>query len=138
MKYVVAAIVVALAAVAIPNLHNAMLRSEQKRTMGDMRTIATAWEARAEESKTYIVGRPGNVSYEALRRVLEPTYVKHLPRTDGWGNPFRFSSTDQEYSVRSMGSDHRLDAKVTPGPTTDFARDIIYENGSWVVYPEGI
>jgi|ERR1041385_1256434 len=139
MKYVVASILIALAAfVAIPSLHTAMLRSEQKRTMADMRTIATAWEARAEQRNTYLVGRPGKVSSEELRRALEPKYVKRMPRTDGWGNPFQLSSTDAEYTIRSIGSDHRADAKIIPGPNTDFARDIVYSNGSFVSYPEGI
>ncbi|HMC21457.1 MAG TPA: prepilin-type N-terminal cleavage/methylation domain-containing protein, partial [Thermoanaerobaculia bacterium] len=43
---IVVAIIGILAAIAIPNLLTAMQRSKQKRTMADMRTIATAWEAR--------------------------------------------------------------------------------------------
>ena len=105
--------------------------------MADMRTIATAWEARATDRNTYLVGRPGNVSYEDLRRVLEPKYVRDLPRTDGWGNPFQFIGKDQEYSIRALGSDHRMDAKLVPGAINDFARDIIYTNGTFVTYPEG-
>ena len=44
--FVVVAIIGILAAIAIPNLLTAMQRSEQKRTMADIRTIATAIEAR--------------------------------------------------------------------------------------------
>lgn len=137
MKYVIAAVLLLFAIIAIPNLLLAMQRSDQKRTMADMRTIATAWEARATDRNTYLVGRPGNVSYEDLRRVLEPKYVRDLPRTDGWGNPFQFIGKDQEYSIRALGSDHRMDAKPVPGAITDFARDIIYTNGTFVTYPEG-
>ena len=46
---IVVAIIGILAAIAIPNLLTAMQRSKQKRTMADMRTIATAWEARATD-----------------------------------------------------------------------------------------
>ncbi|MDQ6799248.1 MAG: prepilin-type N-terminal cleavage/methylation domain-containing protein, partial [Acidobacteriota bacterium] len=38
---IVVAIIGILAAIAIPNLLTAMQRSKQKRTMADMRTIAT-------------------------------------------------------------------------------------------------
>jgi len=138
MKYAVAAVLLALAAIAVPNLHTARQRSHQKRSMADIRTIATAWEARAADRNTYLVGHPGVVSYGDLRRALEPKYVKHLPRNDGWGNAFQFVGTDQEYSIRALGSDHRVDAKFVPGATTDFARDILYGNGTFISYPEGL
>src|ERR1700757_3137885 len=50
---IVVAIIGILAAIAIPNLLTAMARSKQKRTMADMRTIATAWEARATDVNRY-------------------------------------------------------------------------------------
>src|SRR5881394_1459541 len=50
---IVVAIIGILAAIAIPNLLTAMQRSKQKRTMADMRTIATAWEARATDVNRY-------------------------------------------------------------------------------------
>ena len=46
---IVVAIIGILAAIAIPNLLTAMQRAKQKRTMADIRTIATAWEARATD-----------------------------------------------------------------------------------------
>jgi type II secretory pathway pseudopilin PulG len=138
MKYVVAVVVLAFAAIALPNVITARNRSAQKRTMADMRTIATAWEARATDRNTYLVGPPGGVSYDELRRVLEPKYIKHLPRDDGWGNPFILFSSDQEYSVRSIGGDHRMDPRTGPGATTDFDCDILYSNGTFVFYPEGV
>ena len=115
-----------------------MQRSDQKRTMADMRTIATAWEARATDRNTYLVARPGIVSYDDLHLALEPKYVKQLPRDDGWGNPFVFASNDQEYSIRAIGADHRIDGHLVPGATTDFDCDILYANGSFTAYPEGI
>src|SRR5881394_65381 len=50
---IVVAIIGILAAIAIPNLLTAMQRSKQKRTMADMRTMATAWEARATDVNRY-------------------------------------------------------------------------------------
>jgi len=133
-----AAVPLLLAAVVYPNVRHSMHRSAQKRTMADMRTVATAWEARATDRNSYLVGAAGKVPYEKLQRALEPTYVKHLPRSDGWGNPLEFTASEQQYSIHAAGSDHRADAVITPGPNTDFARDILYTNGTFVAYPEGI
>ena len=138
MKSVVAAIALAIAAVALPNLHEAMQRSKEKRTMADMRLIATAWEARAEHDKTYSIGRSSRVTFAELRRALEPKYVSHLPRADGWGNPFELTAAGNEYSIRSWGSDHRRDERLVEGAHTDFARDVVYSNGVFVAHPEGL
>src|SRR5437764_86766 len=138
MKYLIAAVLLAIASVVIPDLRTAMQRSDQKRTMADMRTIATAWEARAEDRNTYLVGRPGVVSYQNLRRVLEPTYTKHLPSDDGWNNPFIFTSSDQDYSMRAIVADHQLDAHLVLGATTDFDCDIVYTNGTFIASPVGL
>jgi len=138
MKYVLAAMVLVLAAIAVPNQRRARNRSAQKRTMADIRTVATAWEARATDRYSYLVGGEGRVPYERLRRALEPTYIKQLPRADGWGNPFEFTAREHEYSIRAMGSDDRMDDVTIAGPTTDFANDMLYANGTFVAYPEGI
>jgi type II secretory pathway pseudopilin PulG len=89
-----------LAAIAVPNLLNAMGRARQKRTMADMRTIATSIEARAAQTKKYDLvpvsgtmpkGDPfrfdtlRRVTHEELLRSLHPTYIRKLPRFDGWG-----------------------------------------------------
>jgi general secretion pathway protein G len=134
MKYVVAAVVLVLASIAYPNVMAPHQRSAQKRTMADMRTLATALEARATDINNYRIGRPGHISYDDLRRVLEPKYVKHLPREDGWGRPLIVITTDQEYWVRSNGADGRMDR--FRGATTDFDCDILYSNGTFIEYPE--
>src|SRR5436309_8291808 len=73
-----------LAAIAIPNLLTAMQRSKQKRTMADMRTIATAWEARATDMNRYNAAGacsiPGTaITSDNLNTFLAPTYVKSFP-----------------------------------------------------------
>src|SRR5213596_3505522 len=87
---IVVAIIGILAAIAIPNLLTAMQRSKQKRTMADMRTIATAWEARATDLNKYNAGGAltiptGAVTITNLTNYLAPTYVKTFPSKDGWG-----------------------------------------------------
>src|SRR2546428_11172805 len=95
---IVVAIIGILAAIAIPNLLTAMQRAKQKRTMADMRSIATAWEARATDVNRYnaagalsILGIcTKDISHAALSGALIPTYIKLLPAVDGWGNKMRF------------------------------------------------
>src|SRR3954451_19149870 len=87
---IVVAIIGILAAIAIPNLLTAMQRSKQKRTMADMRSIATAWEARATDTNRYTaaggLSLPStSIGQSALAGMLAPTYIKLLPSKDGWG-----------------------------------------------------
>src|SRR3954464_5648987 len=95
---IVVAIIGILAAIAIPNLLTAMQRSKQKRTMADMRTIATAWEARATDVNKYnaagtisaVTACSNSITQADLSGALAPTYIKLLPNKDGWGNTLKF------------------------------------------------
>src|SRR5713101_6319866 len=103
---IVVAIIGILAAIAIPNLLTAMQRSKQKRTMADLRTIATAWEARATDVNKYsaagTVSLPGvTIANSDLAAILAPTYIKVLPPNDGWGNPWEYRA-DQALSATGV------------------------------------
>src|ERR1044071_9708739 len=97
---IVVAIIGILAAIAIPNLLTAMQRSRQKRTMADMRTIATAWEARATDVNQYGAAgisfpAPADKISAGLAAKPQPTYVKVCRVYDGWSNEFQVgTSTD--------------------------------------------
>jgi type II secretion system protein G len=147
---IVVAIIGILAAIAIPNLLTAMQRSKQKRTMADMRSIATAWEARATDVNKYNAAGCtfpafGNVNYDNVNTYLAPTYIKQLPQNDGWGNGWEFGASQpwgnttnaaQAYSIGSKGKDGVASA-TTGGPTTNFDCDIVYSNGTFCQYPDG-
>jgi general secretion pathway protein G len=151
---IVVAIIGILAAIAIPNLLTAMQRSKQKRTMADMRSIATAWEARATDVNKYNAAGytlpAATLDATSVAGMLSPTYIKTLPQLDGWGNAFAFAadfaiggvgtSAAQEYAIRSMGKDATFlgNSYSNLGATTNFDCDIVYSNGSFVVYPEGM
>jgi type II secretion system protein G len=145
---IVVAIIGILAAIAIPNLLTAMQRSKQKRTMADMRSVATAWEARATDVNSYEVGAAGayGVSFDVtsgyiestLAEALQPTYMKAVPGKDGWGNLFAGgTATDgQTYMIASYGKNGEInDAQ---GAQSKFDCDLAFSNGSFVTYPEGI
>src|SRR5437660_5615825 len=94
---IVVAIIGILAAIAIPNLLTAMQRSKQKRSMADIRTIATAWEARATDANSYAAAGatfsfPSQTTYATLSTRLAPTYIKSLPQNDGWGYAYDFGN----------------------------------------------
>jgi general secretion pathway protein G len=151
---IVVAIIGILAAIAIPNLLTAMQRSKQKRTMADMRAIATAWEARATDMNTY--GSAGaafawpasTVSFPSLITLLTPTYIKSLPQKDGWSRDYDYAmdkavgvaTAAQVYGIRSSGKDGSWQtATYTVGVgTTLFDCDIVYSNGSFIQYPDGM
>ena len=144
---IVVAIIGILAAIAIPNLLTAMQRTRQKRTMADMRTIATAWEARAVDVNSYsaagITWPAATVSVTSLQDLLMPTYVKKVPVYDGWNTEFRVSSgVRRSYSIKSFGADRLENMTGTSAPagiaTQNFECDIILSEGAFVMYPEGV
>ena len=146
---IVVAIIGILAAIAIPNLLTAMQRSRQKRTMADIRSVATAWEARATDMNTYSLAGAGitipafgTPTTAAVAAALSPTYIKSMPQNDAWGTPFSVGADAAAYVVASYGKDKAADeatgTSITPGATTKFDNDIIFSNGSFLVYPEGV
>src|SRR5687768_15202888 len=143
---IVVAIIGILAAIAIPNLLTAMQRSRQKRTMADMRSVATAWEARATDMNTYAlsgltVPNIGGVSTAALANALSPTYIKSMPQNDAWGTKFAVGADPAAYVIVSYGKDKTgqvSGTSVTPASTQQFNCDIVFSNGSFIIYPEGV
>jgi len=148
---IVVAIIGILATIAIGNYYNAAQRTKQKRTMADMRGIAVAWEARAIDTKAYNAAAVGftmpstPINYSDLSTLLAPTYMRNIPRLDGWYYPLDFAMdrpiggpAAAEYAIRSPGRDGAFQGgSYTPGPTTNFDCDIIFSGGAFVTYPEG-
>ncbi len=144
---IVIAIIGILAAIAIPNLLNAVQRGKQKRTMSDMRALATAIEAYAVDNNNYppAACNPGIFTggTEQLLATdsftnLTPTYIAQPPKTDGWGRFMRYArnAATNEYRVRSLGRNGSASGLFC-GTTTDFNDDIVYANGTFIQWPEG-
>ncbi len=147
---IVVAIIGVLAAIAVPNLIMAMHRARQKRTMSDIRSIATAWEARASDSGCYNAAGSSSVVFASvpipivdLQTYLEPTYIQNLPLTDAWGTTYRcftdiaFASGGgaAKYTVVSAGRDGQFSAAMITGPFGNYDCDIIFATGSFQSYP---
>lgn len=139
-----------IAAIAINNYYSALNRSKQKRTMADIRGVALAWEARAVDIKAYNASGIGYslpaapITYAELKSILAPTYMGNIPQSDGWGNALEFrmdhpigDTPAAAYAIRSPGRDARYQSTYLSGPTTDFDCDIVYAEGTFIIWPEG-
>jgi len=139
---VVVAIIAIVAAIAIMNYLNSIERARQKRTMADIRAVAIAWEARNSEEGTFAAAGftfPISVAYDDLRTKLSPTYMRSIPRYDGWGRPLQFGTIGKVYGIRSAGRDGKYetdDYEQGAGENPDC--DIVFSNGSFVRYPETV
>ena len=131
---IVVAIIGIIAAIAIPNLLNAIDRGKQKRSMADLRSIGTASEAYAVDNNFYPIG-----GLAAVEPLLEPIYIKSMPLADGWNNTVVFlgAPLGVGYTVSSTGKNGTVDA-VVGGMTNDFDCDIIFIEGQFVQWPEGM
>ncbi|MGZ5432813.1 MAG: type IV pilin protein [Thermoanaerobaculia bacterium] len=146
---IVVAIIGILAAIAIPNLLTALQRSRQKRSMADMRSIATAWEARATDTNQYTAAGAA-VSWPAINKgvtsiqgMLTPTYIRKFPHLDGWSTEFGTGYDARNYVIISYGADKKAQTGLgtslaAPTATGKFDCDILFANGNFIQYPEGI
>lgn len=139
---IVVAIIGIIAAIAIPNLLNAINRGRQKRTMADIRNIGTAIESYSVDYNQYPRVGSGDAR-NLLNPYLEPTYIRRIPSVDGWNGPIYVigdTTAGREYTIWS-GARNRNPTMAflgTGGPTTSFDDDIIFTNGSFVQWPEGL
>ena len=148
----VVAIIGILSAIAVPNLLVAIQRAKQRRAMVDMKNIAQAWEARNSEVSRY---NAAGASYDGagvatelslIFGILSPTYMQTVPTVDPWSNGYctflERSLGDampaQKYAIVSGGKDGILDTTSLPGPITNFDCDIVYSNGTFLSYPDGL
>lgn len=134
---IVVAIIGIIAAIAIPNLLNAINRGRQKRSMADMRSIATAIESYEVDFNYYPkISASGNIS--TIQTFIEPTYIKRLPLVDGWNQPLQWqgATLGTGYTIYSKGKGGAGTIGVA-GMTTDFGAAIVFSNGQFYAWPEG-
>lgn len=109
-------------------------RARAKRTMGDIRSIATAVESYATDFDTY----PKAASPEELARIVSPDYIRQLPLKDGWENPlvYRVTPDLKSYAIASPGKDGKFEEtdlwKYTEAFTDKVEADIVFRDGKFV------
>ena len=129
---IVVAIIGILAAIAIPNLLNAMDKGKQKRSMSDIRTIGSAVEAYAVDNVQY----PSVTDLPSLEAVIDPIFFNQMPLMDGWSHAIQCDSSGSSYTIYSQGKDG-TGSTCTPGTTSTFNDEICFSNGRFQRYPEG-
>ncbi len=107
---IVIAIIGILAAIAIPNLLAAVQRGRQKKSMADIRSLATAVESYAVDYNLYPTGACDAGLYTADTATalttssftnLMPSYIAKVPYTDGWGTPFAYVAGQFQFPVQT-------------------------------------
>lgn len=117
-----------------------------RRTMKDMRTLATAIETYStdQEDGSYPAG-----DYAGLKSVLMGDYISSFPEKDMWGNSYAYivSADRHHYRIVSSGADSNFEwdsrrvVPVKPGETiaTRYSDrledDLIYGDGSFIQLP---
>ena len=129
---IVVAIIGIIAAVAIPNLLNAVDKGKQKRTMSDLRAIGTAVEAYAVDNALY----PTATTLPAIKAVVDPNFFNAMPLVDGWSNPIQVDSSSTSYTIFSQGKDG-TGTSCPSGVTSSFNDEICFVDGRFQRYPAG-
>jgi len=140
---IVVAIIGIIAAIAIPNLLTAIDRGKQRRPLADTRAIGAAVESYAVDTNFYPVSSSmaSISSLGAANMGIEPIYLKLVPTKDGWGGLLYYGSdaggAGSDYTLVSYGKDKKVSSS-SKGETNDFDCDIIYQNGVFTAYPQGV
>lgn len=132
---VVVVVLGVISAIAIPTLVNALDRGRQKRTMADIKTLANAIESYSVDTNIY----PNTSSWTTMTAAIDD-YLTAVIADDGWGHPMIYESDATDYTIGSTGKDGGTAIALTAGggATNSFNDDIVYANGSFVQWPEGV
>ena len=154
---IVVAIIGIIAAILIPNLLDALQKAKQKRTVGDIRSVGTAWfswltdqvGAASAGANQYAFSFGSQLSGDNLLSTLYSSasmfYIQKVPNKDGWGNSYHYGYAgsplaEKVMGIRSQGRDSKFGAsQYTMGPfvATKYGEDIVWADGFFVRYPAG-
>jgi type II secretion system protein G len=152
---IVVAIIGIIAALLIPNFLDALQKAKQKRTVADARNMGTAMMSRLTDmlaagaagagASSFNISSYVSIGHGALASILEPQYIQELPSLDGWKNPFSFyfdasdPGEDTAMAILSGGRDGSFNlTSVGPFDPTDYDQDIVWADGFFVKWPQGL
>ena len=127
---------VAIAVPLISTYQHDSNRRRQKRTMSDLRAVGTALQAFQLEEGRFPAATSGTVDRIFPR--ISPEYIRDAPPVDGWGRPFRYESNGESFELGSAGRDGLWEVDPPGGKRQGFDSDLIYEDGGFIQWPEGI
>lgn len=128
---IVVAIIGIIATMAVPQLLDAIDRGRQRRTMADMRSIATA-------NGIY---RVDNGDYAPDLATLQTDgYMQVVPSDDAWGNAMTYTvdTANDTYTLESNGADG-ADGPAPPDPWVNdpYTPDLTLTDGVFTQAPTG-
>jgi general secretion pathway protein G len=132
---IVVAIIGIIAAIAIPNLLDAIERAHQKRSVADLQTIATAMQIFETDYSAYPASTSqANVTTALFTAftdansspIIIPDMIQAVPPADGWGVPFQYQT----------GPGQRADVRITGGQVSPHY--IAWSRGSDAVETAGL
>ncbi|MBN1939357.1 MAG: type II secretion system protein [Candidatus Aminicenantes bacterium] len=153
---IVVAIIGILAALLIPNAMTALQKAKIRGTQKDINSIATGiTDYIADKSVPFVAN--GAVD-NTVKAALSPLYMKVLPTSDQWGQPFMVytganvtvygitGAASDDYLVSSYGRNKTVESwtysATNPdaglysiGATADFDKDLINYNGVFIRGP---
>lgn len=152
---IVIAIIGIIAALILPNFLDAIQKTKQKKTMGDIKIIGTAmmaWltdqagGAAAAGQNTFDLSTIPPVTADELQEVLVPSYIQEIQELDAWKQPFDYRLDVENphraavLAARSFGRDGEADGgdEYEPGAfaPTDYDQDIVWVDGGFIRWPE--
>ncbi|MBW1842337.1 MAG: prepilin-type N-terminal cleavage/methylation domain-containing protein [Deltaproteobacteria bacterium] len=133
---IVCAVIGLIAAIAIPNLINAIERGRQARTIGDLRGLSTGIAMYQQDFAKFPVVADW-VGVGVLEDSLH-AYMGGYNELDGWKRSFMYISDGNNYTLASYGMNGAADLPWTLGATHFFDEDIVVNNGVIVQWPAGV
>ena len=133
---IVCAVIGLIAAIAIPNLVNAIQRGRQSRSIGDLRGLATAIAMYQQDYAKFPVMASWSPVADIEDSVLP--YMGSMSKTDGWTRAFMYISDGDDYTMVSYGMNGVPDQPWTQGPIHYFDDDLVIQGGSFMQWPEGV
>lgn len=161
---VTVAIIGIIAVLVMPNLLDSLQKAKQKRTLGDMRDVGTAWYSWFTDQVSAAAAGSGSTlgkyDFSRLTSSLSAgdllstlhqgpllSYISHVPPKDGWGVIYEYRwSPALDYTavigIRSLGRDAQEGPAVNPYtmgpfPIVNYDEDIVWADGFFLRYPAG-
>jgi general secretion pathway protein G len=133
---IVCAVIGLIAAIAIPNLVNAIQRGRQARSVGDLRGLSNAVGMYQQDYAKFPLASSW-VELSELDEILV-AYMGGYNQNDGWLRPFMYRSDGDNYTLVSYGLNGAPDQPWTQGPINYFDDDLVVEGGVFLQWPEGV
>ena len=121
--------VAVIISIEIPDFIEALNRSRQKHTMAGIRDWAIVLESAQHLRTLSLTGTSAEIKLRS---------AESLSPNDGWGRPYRIRIDSGIVTVTSAGRDGIFETRPSFGAITTFDQDIVFSDGGFVQYPEGI